>query len=132
GIGVSLRIGLGGDAKKDSEYQTTVLRKTQAELSLGAAQQRIANELMGVKAVLERALQQARRQSDVVKAQQDLLAVERKMMSEGQKSLLDILRREIDLCLSSEALADAVTQVNRTSYIASQANGGLLARLGLE
>ena len=53
----------------------------------------IANELLGVKAVLERTVQQAARQADIVKAQQDLLAVERRMMAEGQKSLLDVLRR---------------------------------------
>ena len=37
-----------------NEYQTAILRKSQAELSLGAAQQRIVNELLGVKAVLEK------------------------------------------------------------------------------
>ena len=132
GIGLNLRVGLGGDAKKDSEYQSAVLRKTQAELSLGAAQQRIANELLGVKAVLERTVQQAARQADIVKAQQDLLAVERRMMAEGQKSLLDVLRREIDITQTQEAWSDALTQVNRTSFVASQVNGGLLSRLGLE
>lgn len=132
GIGMNLRVGLGGDAKKASEYQSAVLRKTQAELSLGAAQQRIANELLGVKAVLERTVQQAARQADIVKAQQDLLAVERRMVAEGQKSLLDVLRREIDITQAQEAWSDALTQVNRTSFVASQVNGGLLARLGLE
>lgn len=132
GVGLNLRIGLGGDAKKDSEYQTAVMRKSQAELSLGAAQQRITNELLGVKAVLERAVQQARRQADLVKAQEDLLAAERRMMTEGQKSLLDVLRREIEIAGAQEALADALTQVNRSSYVASQVNGGLLVRLSLE
>lgn len=132
GVGLTFRVGLGGDARKDSEYQSAVLRKSQAELSLGAAQQRIANELLGVKAVLDRAMQQARRQADIVKAQSDLLAAERRMMAEGQKSLLDVLRREIELAVAREALSDAVAQVNRSSYIASQANGGLLSRFGLE
>ena len=109
-----------------------MLRKTQAELSLGAAQQRIANELLGVKAVLERTVQQAARQADIVKAQHDLLAVERRMMAEGQKSLLDVLRREIEISQTQEAWSDALTQVNRTSFVASQVNGGLLSRLGLE
>ncbi len=132
GVGLNLRIGLGGDAKKDSEYQTAVMRKSQAELSLGAAQQRITNELLGVKAVLERAVQQAQRQADLVKAQEDLLAAERRMMTEGQKSLLDVLRREIEIAGAQEALADALTQVNRSSYVASQVNGGLLVRFSLE
>lgn len=132
GVGLTLRVGLDGDAKKDSEYQSAMLRKSQAELALGAAQQRITNELLGVKAVLERAMQLVRRQSEIVKAQNDLLKAERKMMAEGQKSLLDVLRREIELAVAREALSDAVAQVNRSSYIASQANGGLLSRLGLE
>lgn len=132
GVGLTYRVGLLGDAKKDSEYQAAVLRKSQAELSLGAAQQRITNELLGVKAVLERALQQARRQGDIVKAQNDLLAAERRMMAEGQKSLLDVLRREVEVAVAHEALSDATAQVNRSSYIASQANGGLLSRFGLE
>ena len=132
GVGLTFRLGLGGDAKKDSEYQTSVLRKNQAELTLEAAQQRITNELRGVKAVLQRALQQASRQGDIVKAQSELLAVERRMMAEGQKSLLDVLRREMELALAQEALGDAVAQVNRSSYVASQVNGGLLGRFGLE
>ena len=65
-------------------------------------------------------------------AQQDLLAVERRMMTEGQKSLLDVLRREIDITQTQEAWSDALTQVNRSSFVASQVNGGLLSRLGLE
>ena len=132
GIGLNLRIGMGGDAKKDSEYQTAVMRKTQAELSLGAAQQRITNELLSVRAVLDRALQQAERQGEIVRAQEDLLAAERRMMAEGQKSLLDVLRREIEIATAREALADAMAQVNRSSFVASQVNGGLLVRLGLE
>ena len=132
GVGLFFRIGIGGDIKKESEYQTAILRKSQAELSLGAAQQRIVNELLGVKAVLDRAVQQANRQAEIVSAQEELLAAERRMVSEGQKSALDILRREQEITVSREALADAIVQVNRTSFIASQANGGLLARLGLE
>jgi len=131
-IGVTFRIGLGGDARKDSEYQSAVLRKNQAELSLGAVQQRIVNELLGMKVVLERAIQQAARQADVVKAQGDLLSAERRMMVEGQKSLLDVLRRGIELALAQEALTDAIAQVNRSSYVASQVNGGLLTRFKLE
>ena len=42
------------------------------------------------------------------------------------------LRREIDITQTQEAWSDALTQVNRTSFVASQVNGGLLARLGLE
>jgi len=132
GVGLSLRIGLGGDAKKDSEYQASVLRRTQAELSLGAAQQRIANELLVVKVVLDRAVQQAQRQAEIVRAQQELLGVERRMTATGQKSLLDVLRREIEVALAQEALSDATAQVNRTSFVASQVNGGLLSRMGLE
>ena len=132
GVGLTFRIGLGGDAKKDSEYQSAILRKNQAELTLDAAQQRITNELMGVKVVLQRALQQARRQADIVQAQSDLLAVERRMMGEGQKSLLDVLRREMELALAHEAMGDVVMQVNRSSLVASQVNGGLLIRFGLE
>jgi len=131
-IGLNYRVGLGGDARKDSEYQSAILRKNQAELSLGAVQQRIMNELLGMKAVLERAIQQAGRQADVVKAQSELLAAERRMMAEGQKSLLEVLRREIDLALAQEGLTDAIAQVNRSSYVASQVNGGLLTRFKLE
>ena len=58
--------------------------------------------------------------------------LERRMMTEGQKSLLDVLRREIDITQTQEAWSDALTQVNRTSFVASQVNGGLLSRLGLE
>lgn len=132
GIGVTFRIGLDGDARKDSEYQTAVLRKSQAELSLGATQQRIVNELQGMKVVLERAMQQAARQAEVVTAQSELLKAERRMMAEGQKSLLDVLRRGGELALAQEALTDAIAQVNRSSYVASQVNGGLLARFKLE
>lgn len=132
GVALTLRIGLEGDAKKDSEYQASMLRKSQAELALGAARQRIVNELLGVKAVLDRAMQLASRQADIVKAQSELLETERRMMTQGQKSLLDVLRREIELAGAREALSDAVMAVNRSSFVASQVNGGLLSRLGLE
>jgi outer membrane protein TolC len=85
-----------------------------------------------VKVVLDRAVQQAQRQAEIVRAQQELLGVERRMTATGQKSLLDVLRREIEVALAQEALSDATAQVNRTSFVASQVNGGLLSRMGLE
>ena len=48
------------------------------------------------------------------------------------KDALDVLRREIEISQTQEAWSDALTQVNRTSFVASQVNGGLLSRLGLE
>jgi hypothetical protein len=43
-----------------------------------------------------------------------------------------VLNRELDLILAQEGLADAVAQLNITSFLASQANGTILQRFGLE
>lgn len=131
-VGLVLKVGLFGDEKKDSEYQTAKLRRHQAELAKGAMRQRIANEVVASTSVLDQAVQQAARQRDIVLAQRDLVRAEQDLLKEGRRSRLDVLKKQIELLTAEEALVDATAQANRASYLASQVDGSLLARVGLE
>jgi outer membrane protein TolC len=130
--GITLKIGLFDDEKKTSEYQTAALRRQQAQLALGAVRQRIANEVQASGSVLDKSLQQAARQREIVDAQRALLKVERELVREGRRSMLDVLKKQAEVLLAEEALSDAVAQVSRASYLTSQVEGTLLSRLELE
>lgn len=131
-VGLTFKIGLMGDTKRDSDFRAAQLRKQQAELSLAAVRQRIANELLSAGTVLDRSMQQMQRQADIVSAQRELLAAETQLVKEGRRSRLDVLKRELEVFLAEEALADATAQAVRTDYLTSQVTGRLLARLELE
>ena len=130
--GLSLKIGLFDDEKRTSEFRAASYRRQQAQLALGAVRQRIANEVQASSAVLDKTLQQAARQREIVEAQQSLLKTERELVREGRRSMLDVRKKQLEVLLAEEALADALAQVNRASYLASQAEGTLLSRLELE
>jgi outer membrane protein TolC len=131
-VGVTWKVGLFGDEKKDSEYQTAAYRKRQAELAVGALHQRIANEVHATDSVLDKATQQLLRQQEIVQAQRSLLTIEAQLVREGRRSSMDVERKRLEVLLAEEALADAQAQAARASYLAAQADGSLLARLGLE
>lgn len=132
-VGVTYRVALfGGDEKKDSEYQAAVHRHQQAELAQDAIRQRIANEVQASGSLTDKALQQVKRQTEIVQAQRSLLKIENQLVAEGRRSTLDVKKKQLELLLAEEALADAVAQANRASYLAAQVDGSLLARLGLE
>jgi outer membrane protein TolC len=131
-VGLTWKVGLFGDEKKDSEYQTAAYRKRQAELAVGALHQRIANEVHATDSVLDKAAQQLMRQQEIVQAQRSLLTIEEQLVREGRRSSMDVERKRLEVLLAEEALADAQAQAARASYLAAQADGSLLARLGLE
>jgi outer membrane protein TolC len=131
-VGVTYRVGLFGDVKRDSDYQSAIIRREQSELALGAVKQRITNEVLVSTTVLTRAEQQAARQHEIVSAQRQLLRVEGDLVKEGRRSTLDVLKKRLELLVAEEALADAVAQADRASYLNSQVEGALLARVGLE
>lgn len=131
-VGLTYKVGLFGDEKKNSEYQAALSRQEQSELALGAVRQRIANEVLFSSSVLGKALQQVSRQEEIVQAQRSLLTAETELVRDGRRSSMDVLKRKLELLLAQEALADAVTQANRASYLTSQVEGTLLSRLGLE
>ena len=108
------------------------LREQQARLTLNAAKQRVISEMEGVKVLVRRALTQVQRQQEVLTAQERLIDVEKARVANGQSSRLEVLNRELDLILAQEGVADAVAQLNITSFLASQANGTILQRFGLE
>ncbi|NGZ07455.1 MAG: TolC family protein [Magnetococcales bacterium] len=131
-VGVTFKMGLFGDEKKESEYEAERLRKEQAELTMGAVQQRIANEVSSSSNLFERAMQRVQRQQEMVTAQRDLLGVMRNLFTEGNRSGLDVLKQEVELLLVEESYVDAVAHAIRASYLVSQVDGSLLSRLGLE
>lgn len=126
------RMGIDGGKKKQSEIRVSQLREQQARLTLNAAKQRVISEMEGVKVLVRRALTQVQRQQEVFTAQERLLDVEKARVANGQSSRLEVLNRELDLILAQEGVADAVAQLNITSFLASQANGTILQRFGLE
>ena len=131
-IGVTYKVGLFGDEKRDSDYQAAIIRREQSELALGAIKQRITNEVLVSTTVLNRAEQQAARQFEIVAAQRNLLKVETELVKEGRRSTLDVMKKQLEVLLAEEALADAVAQANRASYLNAQVEGSLLAKVGLE
>lgn len=131
-VGLTFKIGLFGDKKRDSEYQTAVYRRQQAQLSLDAVRQRIANEFNSSESIFDQAMQQVNRQQEIVNAQRKLLEIQRQMLDLGRVSRLDYLKKELELFTAEEALVDAQAFANRASYLVSQVEGKLLARLGLE
>ena len=82
--------------------------------------------------VLNRAEQQAARQFEIVSAQRNLLKVENELVKEGRRSTLDVMKKQLEVLLAEEALADAVAQANRANYLNAQVEGSLLAKVGLE
>lgn len=126
------RMGIDGGKKKQSEIRVSQLREQQARLALNAARQRVISEMEGVKVLVRRALTQVQRQQEVLVAQERLLEVEKARVTNGQSSRLEVLNRELDVILAQEGLDDAIAQLNITSYLASQANGTILKRFGLE
>ena len=130
--GLTYKVGVFGDERRSSEYQAAIARREQSELALSALRQRIANEVLSSSAVLGKALQQVARQEEIVTAQRNLLSVERELLREGRRATMDVLKRQLELLLAEEALADSVTQANRASYLTLQVQGNLLSRLGLE
>lgn len=131
-VSLIFKVGLFNDEKKDSEYRSAVYRRDQARLALGAVRQRIANELQASGFLLEKAQQQVARQKEIVDAQRSLLRVESELVREGRRSLLDVLKKQLEVLMAEEALADSVAQFNRVSYLNSQVDGSLLSRLDLE
>ena len=131
-VGVTYKVGLFGDEKRDSDYQAAIIRREQSELALGAIKQRITNEVLVSTTVLNRAEQQAARQFEIVAAQRNLLKVENELVKEGRRSTLDVMKKQLEVLLAEEALADAVAQANRANYLNAQVEGSLLAKVGLE
>ena len=131
-VGVTFKIGIFGDDKRDSDYQAALIRREQSELALGAIKQRITNELLVSTTVLQRAQQQAARQFDIATAQRNLLQVEKDMVKEGRRSSMDVMKKQLEVLTAEEALADAVAQVNRAAYLNAQVEGSLLSQVGLE
>jgi outer membrane protein len=131
-VGVTYRMALFSDDKKGSEYQAAVYRRQQAELAQDAIRQRIANEVQASDSLTDKALQQVKRQTEIVQAQRSLFKIENQLLAEGRRSTLDAKKKQLELFLAEEALADAVAQANRASFLAAQVDGSLLVRLGLE
>lgn len=130
--GIEYRRGIAGDKRRQAELSAAKLRLQQAEVTRSASLRRIESELEGIGTILQRSTEQVRQQSGIVEEQRALLATEIARQGSGQSSTIEVLGREIDLIVAEEALADAVAQLNMSSFLASQVNGSLLARMGLE
>lgn len=131
-VGLNFRVGAYGDEKKQSEFQTAIYKRQQADLALRAIQQRIANEKNVSGNLVAKVEQQVLRQREIVAAQRELLEIEKTLVREGRRSQLDVLKKHLEVSLAAEALADAQAQATRVSYLSSQVDGSLLKRLGLE
>ena len=131
-VGIMYRIGIFGDERKRSELQTAAYRKQQAELAQEALRQRIDHEVRAAGTLIDKAEEQMLRQREIVAAQRQLATVERKLVDEGRRSMLDVRKRQLELYMAEEALADATAFANRIHYLSAQVDGQLLARLGVE
>lgn len=131
-IGFEYRRGLGGDITKKAEYQAAILREKQADLTMRAYRQRVATEMNGIGSILDRARENLRYQNEIIAAQEKLLSTSRANTSSGNSSSLDVLRNQINLSIAKEARSDAIAQLNLSSYLASQVEGTLLTRLGID
>jgi outer membrane protein TolC len=131
-VGLMFRIGINGDERKRSELQTAAYRQQQAELAQEALRQRIGNEARAAATLIDKAEEQMLRQRDIVAAQRQLAEVERQLVNEGRRSMLDVRKKQLELYMAEEALADATAFANRVYYLSAQVDGRLLARLGIE
>lgn len=121
-----------GDEKRSSDLRAAELRQKQVSLAQSALQQRIANEVESSAAVLDKGLQNVQRQQEVVRAQHEIIKVEENLVKEGRNSVVDLLKKQLDALVAEEALVDSIIVANRASFVNSQAQGMLLARMGLE
>lgn len=131
-VSLQFRYYLEGDEKHKAEYATALLKGKQVLVARTALQQRIAYELESSTKVLERSMQQVQRQQDIVASQRTLLDIDTGLVKQGRKSSVDLMKRQLELLTSEEALGDAIVIANRASFITSQADGTLLKRLALE
>ncbi len=131
-IGFEYRRGLKGNQTEQAEYQAALLREKQADLTMRAHRQRVASELNGIGSILDRARENLRYQNEIIAAQNQLLRTTRANADSGNSSALDVLRSQISLSIAKEARSDAIAQLNLSSFLASQVNGTLLSRLGIE
>jgi outer membrane protein TolC len=131
-IGFEYRRGLQGNITEQAEYQAALLREKQADLTMRAYRQRVASELNGIGSILDRARENLRYQNEIIVAQNQLLSTARANANSGNSSALDILRSQINLSVAKEARSDAIAQLNLSSFLASQVNGTLLNRVGIE
>lgn len=131
-VNLQFRYYLEGDEKHKSEHATAMLKGKQVLVARTALQQRIAYELESSHKVLERSMQQVRRQQDIVTSQKTLLDIDTGLMKQGRKSSIDLMKRQLELLTAEESLGDAMVIANRASFITSQADGTLLKRLALE
>ncbi|MBF0143381.1 MAG: TolC family protein, partial [Magnetococcales bacterium] len=131
-VGLQFKMGIFGDEKKESELEAARLRRRQVELAQSAVQQRIANEMMSSASILDKALRQVKEHRQTVEAQKRLVAIDENLVKEGNRSSIDLMRKQLDLLVAEEALVDSIVLANRASFIVSQAQGTVLSRLGLE
>ena len=131
-IGFEFRRGLAGNITEKAEYQAALLREKQADLTMRAYRQRVASELNGIGSILDRARENLRYQNEIIAAQERLLSTEQANANSGNSSAIDVLRSRINLTIAKEARADAIAQLNLSSYLASQIDGTLLTRMGIE
>jgi outer membrane protein TolC len=126
------KMGIFGDEKRKSEYAAAQLRRQQLELAQVALEQRVANEVMSALVVLDRSVAQVKRQQLIVDRQRESLKLESALVDSGRKSALDLMKRQLDVLMAEESLADSTVVANRASFIVSQSQGILLSRMGVE
>jgi outer membrane protein TolC len=97
-----------------------------------ALEQRVANEVMSALVVLDRSVAQVKRQQLIVDRQRESLKLESALVDSGRKSALDLMKRQLDVLMAEESLADSTVVANRASFIVSQSQGILLSRMGVE
>ena len=131
-VGLLFKMGIFGDEKRKSEYAAAQLRRQQLELAQVALEQRVANEVMSALVVLDRSVAQVKRQQLIVDRQRESLKLESALVDSGRKSALDLMKRQLDVLMAEESLADSTVVANRASFIVSQSQGILLSRMGVE
>ena len=120
-----------GDLRQKADLEAARLREEQAELAMNAFRNRIASELNGIGSILARAQERLSQQNRIVQAQKDLLRAEETSLQNGASSQINVIVRQIELAQAQELRVEALVQLNLASYLASQVDGTLLERLGV-
>jgi outer membrane protein TolC len=81
--------------------------------------------------VLGQARERLMLQNRLVASRRQLLSAERTEVDNGRSSQVEVIARQIALAEAQEMRAEALVQMNLASYLASQVDGTLLARLGI-
>jgi len=132
GVGLELRIPIGGDRKSKSDLEVTKKRKKQALLELKAVEVAVANAVDRAIRNLQTAAEQVRYNAGAVDSNRELLKAENARFEAGKSNSRLLLEREEDLNQAREAELESLVKFEKSLLGLHLAEGSLLLRYGIE